>query len=174
MSRFAPNAQLTAMARIDPLTGAANRRHFIARVTEGVALARRSQRPCTLLVLDLDHFKSINDTHGHPVGDAVLARVSKACLELTRATDSFGRVGGEEFALFLWDTEAAGGKCLAERLRSAIEALEMSQGDAPIRVTASVGVAEFGPEEDFEGAYARADAALYNAKSAGRNQVVMA
>jgi diguanylate cyclase (GGDEF)-like protein len=168
------NLRLSDMALTDPLTGVSNRRHFIERARESLALARRSGQPRTLIILDLDNFKRVNDVHGHPVGDTVLSRTAKACLELTRTTDVFGRIGGEEFALLLWDTGDAGAKVLAERLRAAIEQMEIVHGSATIRITASLGLARLLPREEFESLYTRADAALYAAKEGGRNRFAVA
>jgi diguanylate cyclase (GGDEF)-like protein len=162
------------MARTDLLTGCSNRRHFIERAVESIALSRRSGMPGALLMLDLDHFKQINDTYGHPVGDLVLVRVAKACLDLCRSTDAFGRVGGEEFALFLWNTDTEGAQLLAERVRLAIAALEIPHGAVTLGVTVSIGIAQLAPHEEFEMLYSRADAALYRAKTAGRNRVAVA
>jgi len=166
------NAQLFALATVDPLTGLASRRHFLERARESLAVARRAKQPRTLIVLDLDHFKQINDTYGHPVGDAVLAGAARAWRELTRESDLIGRLGGEEFALLLTDTDEAGALILAERLRAAVAALELPHEGGTIKATASLGVAELKPGEEFEALYARADAALYAAKSGGRNRVV--
>ncbi|MBB6254216.1 ligand-binding sensor domain-containing protein [Nitrospirillum iridis] len=170
----AANDRLLHLATTDPLTGCDNRRHFMERAREMIALANRHRTPLTLAILDLDDFKHVNDTHGHPGGDAVLALTGRIIAGHVRSTDVVGRIGGEEFALLMPHTAAPGARLLAERLRQAIGEgrVDMDGGDA-IRVTASLGLAELRPGEDLDGLYVRADAALYLAKQAGRNRVEM-
>lgn len=170
----AANERLERLAMTDPLTGCANRRHFMQRASETVALATRHGTPLSLAVLDMDDFKRVNDTHGHPAGDAVLVMAGTLLADHMRATDLVGRVGGEEFALLMPHTDATGAMLLAGRLRSALEASPVTAETGKIAITASIGVAELHPDDDLDTLYARADAALYTAKQAGRNRVVLA
>jgi diguanylate cyclase (GGDEF)-like protein len=170
----AANDQLVEMATTDPLTGCANRRHFVERAGALIALGQRQGTPLTLVLLDLDHFKTINDTHGHPAGDAMLSMIGTLTRDLIRSTDLLGRLGGEEFALLMPNTTALGAAQLADRLRRAIEQAELPVGGARLRITASLGMAVRHPGEGFDALYARADAALYAAKTAGRNRLSVA
>jgi diguanylate cyclase (GGDEF)-like protein len=168
------NERLAHLAMTDPLTGCANRRHFIERAQDVIALAGRRRMPLSLAILDLDDFKQVNDRFGHPAGDAVLAMVGSVIDEHMRPTDLAGRIGGEEFALLMPDTHAAGARLLADRLRVAIGEAMVQIDDAEIRVTSSLGVAGMRSGENFGQLYARADTALYRAKQSGRNRVVSA
>lgn len=170
----AANERLERLAMTDPLTGCANRRHFMQRAAETVALATRHGSCLSLAVLDMDDFKRINDTHGHPAGDAVLVMAGHLLGDHMRATDLVGRVGGEEFALLMPHTDAAGAMRLADQIRVALEASPATAETGKIAVTASIGVAELHPDDDLDLLYARADAALYAAKQGGRNRVVLA
>ncbi len=170
----AANERLERLAMTDPLTGCANRRHFMQRAAETVALATRHGTPLSLAVLDLDDFKQVNDTHGHPAGDAVLVMAGRLLAEHMRATDLVGRVGGEEFALLMPHTDAAGAMLLAGRLCAALQASRVTAETGQMAVTASIGVAELHPDDDLDRLYARADTALYAAKQGGRNRVVLA
>lgn len=166
--------ELRLLAERDHLSGAMTRRAFVAALDKAIALHIRHQRPAALLMLDIDHFKQINDTHGHPVGDRVIEAVAKRCMELSRPSDSFGRIGGEEFALLLPETSEADALAAARRFCAAIAEMAIPH-DPPLHVTASFGVAAIGPgritSQDWISA---ADAALYDAKRAGRNRVVLA
>jgi diguanylate cyclase (GGDEF)-like protein len=168
----AANARLSELATTDPLTGCANRRHFMERAQSLFELGRRTT-PVSLAILDLDHFKLINDAHGHPAGDEVLRMVGQTIREQIRATDMFGRVGGEEFAVLLPDTPADQALVSLDRLRAAVAEAEVRVGEQTIRTSASLGLAEQRPDEDFATLYARADAALYEAKATGRGRVVV-
>ena len=170
----AANDQLLEMATTDPLTGCANRRHFVERAGALIALTQRQATPLTLVLLDLDYFKTINDTHGHPAGDAMLSMIGTLMRDLIRSTDLLGRLGGEEFALLMPNTSGSGAAQLADRLRGAIEQAELTVGGARLRITASLGMAVRHPGEGFDALYARADAALYAAKTAGRNRISVA
>lgn len=170
----AANERLKRLAMTDPLTGCANRRHFMQCATEAVAQAVRDGAPLSLAVLDLDDFKRINDTHGHPAGDAVLVMAGQFLTGHLRETDLVGRVGGEEFALLMPNTDAEGATMLAERLCVTLAAGQVSGDNATIQVTASIGVAELRPDDDLDTLYARADSALYAAKQGGRNRVILA
>ena len=169
----ARTAELEKLVMIDPLTGLANRRHFELRASIEVSDARRSGSPLTLCVLDIDHFKRVNDTYGHAAGDAVLKQVATAIASGVRPGDLVARIGGEEFAVVLPDTGPDEASSVAERIRHAVETMPIQIGETPIIVTTSIGVAALAAtEEDFAPALARADAALYRAKAAGRNRVM--
>jgi diguanylate cyclase (GGDEF)-like protein len=162
------------LARIDALTGLCNRRAFYEQGETLLRQARRYGKPLSLIMLDIDHFKSVNDSRGHAAGDATLQAVALAIQETPRETDVAGRVGGEEFALLLPETSLADASRLAERLRSRIaDKLSVSHDGGEIRITASFGVAEFdSTTESLDVLVARADALLYRAKESGRNRVV--
>jgi diguanylate cyclase (GGDEF)-like protein len=166
------------LAMTDELTRLPNRRSFFAIAGERLAHARRTGEPVALLALDIDHFKRINDTHGHEVGDRVLQRVAHAARASLRSGDAVGRTGGEEFLALLPATDARAAVEVAERLRLAIERLDVSDLAPALAVSVSVGVAAAGPEStlafDLEAQARQADEALYRAKAAGRNRVEMA
>ena len=170
--RKALESELTRLATIDPLTATANRRHFLAQAAQEMDRAIRYARPFSVVMIDIDHFKAVNDTYGHAVGDAVLGAVAAACRTLLRDVDCLGRIGGEEFALLLPETVLTGAIDAADRLRQAIAQAGINLAERRLHVTASLGVAERRPEEtDFDHLLARADAALYRAKAAGRDRV---
>ncbi len=169
----AANDRLSELATTDPLTGCANRRRFMERARELVAIGR-GRTPVSLAIMDLDNFKLINDSHGHPVGDEVLCAAARISRDHVRATELVGRIGGEEFAILMPNTRIAEALGLAERLRSALADAEIWAGGRKIRTTASLGLAEQQEGEEIDSLYARADAALYAAKQAGRNRVVIA
>ncbi len=164
---------LAELARRDPLTGLANRRAFEEALRREVARARRGGEPLAVAALDVDHFKRVNDAHGHAAGDAVLAAVAARAAGALRAGDLLARVGGEEFAALLPGAGLAAAAEVAERIRAALAAAPVEAGGRPLRVTASLGCAALLPE-DADGAalLARADARLYDAKRAGRDRVV--
>lgn len=169
----ASRAELLALSLTDPLTGVRNRRALYDSAAHEIARAARSSEPVTLLMVDVDHFKKVNDQHGHPVGDQVLREVAAAIVATARGSDVVARFGGEEFAVLLVQTEDA--RLTAERLRAAIAAVEVRAPQGPVRVTASIGVASAtGAGIDFEALIRRADDALYRAKREGRNRVEMA
>lgn len=169
--------ELHRQATIDLLTGLLNRRAFYTRAAEHIALARRYRHPLSLIILDLDRFKRINDSHGHAAGDMVLRATASAGGSALRKSDIFARLGGEEFAVLLPETDEIAAGALAERLCRTIEAgdFEHDWDDiAPIPFTASFGVAPvLAKTEMFEEALKRADDALYAAKESGRNRVVL-
>lgn len=167
---------LEALAREDALTGLANRRHFLAQLTHELLRARRFRYPLSLALLDIDHFKQVNDRHGHPAGDRAIAAVGRACGEGLRRTDLAGRLGGEEFGLLLPGTALADATQVADKLRAALASAPIAlEGGATLRITVSLGVAEARtPDESPEQLIQRADAALYEAKRGGRNRVVAA
>ncbi len=165
--------ELRQLASTDVLTGAASRRAFGEDGANAVALSRRHGNPLSCIAIDLDHFKRINDTYGHAAGDRVLAAAADAIRRSLRQSDSFARIGGEEFAILLPHTGRAGAMDVAEKLREKIEAVTVEVGAVTIGITASFGVAELdGETADIDALLARADTALYEAKSTGRNKCV--
>jgi diguanylate cyclase (GGDEF)-like protein/hemerythrin-like metal-binding protein len=162
-------AHLEEAASHDRLTGAWNRRHFEAAAASGMGLARRRRVPLSLIILDLDHFKRINDTYGHAAGDTVLAGAAAAFRPVLRTSDLLVRWGGEEFLVLAPATGLEGAVRLAERLRAALEAAVFPAAES---VTLSAGVAEFLVNEPLDAWIARTDAALYRAKDEGRNRVI--
>ncbi|UBV41477.1 diguanylate cyclase [Deinococcus taeanensis] len=172
------NVQLFELATTDDLTGLMNRRAWTGRLEETLQLGARHGHPTSVMLIDVDHFKSVNDTYGHLAGDALLRALGATLRDHVRATDLAGRYGGEELAVLLPHTEPAGARILAERLRERIAALALDWNGQHVQVTASVGLAT-----DLGGAHsvptsaallARADSALYAAKAAGRNRVLEA
>ncbi|HEY1722656.1 MAG TPA: GGDEF domain-containing protein [Magnetospirillaceae bacterium] len=162
----------TREARTDPLTGAVNRRHFAEAAAAEKDRCYRYGHTGAVILLDLDHFKRVNDSYGHPVGDEALKTVAGACNEEIRGTDLLARLGGEEFAILLPETTLSEAGQLAERLRTRIAALAIETGRGPLHVTASFGVAPLSAlSGSWEETVSAADAALYRAKGAGRNQV---
>lgn len=166
------NRQLRYMASHDPLTGLLNARAYYAICDQMIQLASRNHTPYAALFVDLDHFKTINDTHGHEAGDAVLRGVATKLLETVRKSDVVGRVGGEEFSVFLPNTDLDGALKLAETLRAEIEKLKLWVGAEQLRVTASIGVARNQHnEQSMRDLQRLADQAMYCAKQQGRNRV---
>jgi diguanylate cyclase (GGDEF)-like protein len=169
--------RLHAASVTDSLTGAANRDHFDHMLSGELSYARRHHADLSLVLFDLDHFKSINDTYGHPCGDAVLVAVASAAREALRKEDVLARYGGEEFAVILRAIDLKGASALAERLRQLIEELRVQHCGHEVRVTASLGCASLVDAGDAgdarpEALIATADRRLYAAKEAGRNRVV--
>jgi two-component system cell cycle response regulator len=160
------------LATIDPLTGLRNRRAFVELGRVEINRSQRYVLPLSLVVIDVDHFKTINDRHGHAAGDRVLAALGTLLHRQLRTPDLPARWGGEEFVVALPNTDGAGGKVVAERLRRAVEALAIEQDGTPIAVSASFGVASFRPGESLESLVDRADRAMYTAKFNGRNRVM--
>lgn len=156
-------------ARTDPMTGLPNRRDFAERGAAAVDYCRRHGLPVAVLVLDIDGFKAINDSHGHAAGDAVLVRLGTLLAGSLRGSDVCGRIGGEEFALVLPHTSAADALAVAEKLRAAFAGSKVSHGDLRIRGSISIGVA--GGAGTLEALLRRADAAMYRAKAGGRDRV---
>ncbi len=167
--------ELEQLATTDTLTGAMNRRKFFADGENEIRRAARMGSPLVLAMLDLDHFKDINDRHGHAAGDGVLKHVTDLCRKNLRQIDLIGRIGGEEFVIIMPGTAMSGGMIMAERLRQMIAATPLKWEGVPIAITASIGVAEYSPADlDVEQLLQRADTAMYQAKSAGRNRVAAA
>jgi two-component system cell cycle response regulator len=167
------NARLEVLAHTDPLTQVLNRRALTARLASELDRARRYQSVLTLLMVDLDHFKTVNDTHGHLVGDDVLREVAAYLQSAIRSVDVVARYGGEEFVVVLPETPLAGAVTFAERIRAQVEKQPFCETEGPLSITASVGVAVYPGEgiETVEDLFARADDALYRAKAEGRNRV---
>jgi diguanylate cyclase (GGDEF)-like protein len=167
--------ELHLLATTDGLTGLPNRRQLMFALETEVRRAGRTGRPLALALLDIDHFKAINDNHGHPAGDAVLAAVADVLREVTRGGDVLGRFGGEEFAVLMPETTLDQAQLACERLRRAIEKRRMDYpGGNSGHVTVSTGVARLAGEEGLDHLIQRADVALYEAKAGGRNLVKLA
>lgn len=168
-------SQMRKLASVDGLTGAANHNTTVSLLSHTLERSRREGQPVSFVMLDLDHFKQVNDQHGHAVGDDVLRAVAQCARSRLRGSDVLGRLGGEEFGLLLPATAATGAKHLAEQVRLAVEALELKgDGGQPLRVTLSAGVAEAAKTDTPETLMHLADKALYQAKQKGRNRVVVA
>ena len=168
----AQRAAVERLANTDALTGSLSRRHFHELGERELARAIRSGEPIAVLVLDIDHFKRVNDNHGHAGGDAVLRAFVQRCQSLLRTTDVFGRLGGEEFALLLPGNDLAGARLAAERIRAAVATAPIRVEGHSLAVTVSIGVAGKPTSgATLEGMLVAADAALYAAKRGGRNRV---
>ena len=166
--------RLREIASTDPLTGVANRRSIQQFGDEAVVRARNAGKPLSVLVLDVDYFKQVNDGHGHLTGDQVLARIAATFRHGLRNFDLLGRTGGEEFLVVLPDTGMARAEAIAERLRKAIEIMDCSDIAAGLATTVSIGVASLRETDaGLQALVARADAALYRAKGDGRNRIVV-
>lgn len=166
------NVELERLAKEDPLTGLANRRCFMEQFENEFRRARRYGSRLALMILDLDHFKKINDTHGHQAGDRVLVSFAKEISVHIRSTDMAGRYGGEEFCVFLPEADISQAEGVAEKLRSAVASLRF-EGEKPFAVTCSIGVSVMETDDaDIADVIRRADRALYEAKDSGRNRVV--
>lgn len=169
------SAELRRLATTDGLTGALNRRTFLGELEKEVGRAARYGSPLTLMMLDLDFFKRINDGYGHAVGDQALKAFAESAFASLRSSDLFGRMGGEEFVILLPETSALQVEPVAERLRERVAAIQLPTAHGVVRFTVSIGVAELAIcDVDAEGFLARADQAMYAAKQAGRNRVVLA
>ena len=168
--------QIRQLATHDDLTGLLNRRAMLDRMQLEQRRSLRSGSPLLIAQLDIDHFKVVNDTHGHATGDLVLQSFADTVRRNVRDTDVLARWGGEEFVLLLCDTPAADAVTLMERLRQAVQAMQVpvAQGGQPITVTVSIGLARHTPADPLAGTLERADRALYAAKAGGRNRVVPA
>ena len=163
--------QTERMATTDGLTGLVNHRAFQAKFDDELARAARSGRKVTLLLTDIDHFKSVNDTYGHATGDLVLKGVARILRETARSTDIVARYGGEEFAIVLPETDAATGKQIAERIRLLIQAHTFQTDLGPLKCTLSLGVATFPDSSTVKAElFEKADQCLYHCKRMGRNR----
>ena len=168
------NAQLEALAITDPLTGLANRRRLMSRLDEEVSRAQRYKTPLSVVMIDIDHFKQVNDTHGHAMGDAVLRNIGAMLKSCVRTTDLAARYGGEEFTLVLPHTDVPAALQVAENLRIRFSEIEHQLDGVTLRKTASMGIAARdgqGEVPQAEDLLKYADEALYHAKQNGRNQV---
>lgn len=168
-------AELEKLATTDPLTGIWNRRYLLTKAEQELTRAIRYNSPFSVLTIDLDKFKQINDLYGHSVGDKVLIQVTENILSLLHKVDCLGRMGGEEFAILLPDNDTLLAVNVAERIRSKIANLVFNIGDISLQITACIGVASYQSENKYETVDAilqRADKALYQAKKQGRNQVI--
>jgi diguanylate cyclase (GGDEF)-like protein len=163
--------ELRHLATTDPLTGAGNRRHFMALASAEVARSQREELPLSALMLDLDFFKRVNDQYGHAGGDEALRRFVARCIADLRGSDILGRLGGEEFAAILPETDSAGAMDVAHRLRRHLAAEDITCDRGTFRFTVSIGVAALKPGDSLEELLRRADEALYWVKAHGRNGV---
>ncbi|SFD88517.1 diguanylate cyclase (GGDEF) domain-containing protein [Thiohalospira halophila DSM 15071] len=170
--RKALEDELRRAATIDPLTHLANRQHLLDLAREELGRARRYHHPLSLLMIDVDHFKRVNDRHGHAMGDAVLEAVARNCRQALRETDHLGRAGGEEFIAVLPETAAEGARTLARRLVEAVAGIEPPERPDDRSVTISVGAATLRPGEGVDELMLRADGLMYAAKAAGRNTMI--
>lgn len=165
--------RLMELATTDPLTALKNRRSFFEQGAHLLTVAQRYNTDLAIIVLDIDHFKKINDNHGHQGGDEVLVAVARLLVEKVRSVDSVARMGGEEFALLLPGAKRLGAAVMAERVRTTIEQHPFTAQGGEVRVTASLGMACYGVEttESIESLLAVADRRLYLAKNSGRNRI---
>ncbi|MBS2029478.1 MAG: GGDEF domain-containing protein [Deltaproteobacteria bacterium] len=166
------NARLYRLSITDSLTKAYNRQYLYQRLPEEIDRARRYGDPFSLVLFDLDHFKALNDKHGHPAGDFVLKEVVRVAQATVREVDGLVRYGGEEFLVLLPKTALAGAVQTAERVRAAVQGLSLPWSDQKLKVTASFGVAQVRENEPDDELLRRADEALYAAKGSGRNRVI--
>jgi len=165
--------QLTDLSRKDVLTDTCNRRYFMDKSEALIELMKRYQRPASMMMMDLDQFKKINDQFGHHVGDMALIAFTAACKKEIREADIFGRLGGEEFALMLPETDMQSALILAERIRSGTAAITIPIDQNSISFTVSIGLVELNKDDlTLDSVIRRADKAMYQAKEKGRNQVV--
>lgn len=166
---------LEEQATKDSLTGVANRRFFLELADREFLRAQRYHKHLSLLLIDIDHFKQINDNYGHPIGDQAIVALTELICRVVRHTDIVGRIGGEEFAVLLTETDLLGAECVAERLRGAVADMELMTVVASIKFTVSVGGVVLNTDyKDIQHLIKTADDALYQAKRAGRNCVVIA
>lgn len=172
--RYEFEKQLERLSDTDPLSGVGNRRYFMPLLERETIRARRQGLPLSLLMLDIDRFKQINDTHGHPTGDLVIRRLAELCVQVVRQIDVVARVGGEEFTVLLPNTMPEDAAAIAERIRQRAETITVQSVDnEPVRFSVSVGIAELSPDDSSgQDLFVRADVALYAAKDGGRNKVV--
>lgn len=164
------NLKLYELAHTDDLTGIANRRRYISTLENEIARARRYLNTFSIITIDIDHFKAINDSYGHDMGDKILQNVCKVLKMQIRLSDLLARTGGEEFAILLINTDSSKAKIVAENCRSSLMSNEFLK---TYHITASFGVAEFSEKQTIEDILKKADAALYQAKTNGRNTVVL-
>ncbi len=162
--------ELRKLSQVDELTGALSRRGFLAEIARAISLFSRHKRLSTLVMFDIDHFKHVNDTHGHAADDAVLRAIGARFSRLARPSDAFGRIGGEEFAMLLSDTDIDNSMMASERFRKNLEEMVIMH-DPLLHVTGSFGLSQLDSDcQTPESWLAKADAALYRAKRGGRNR----
>jgi diguanylate cyclase (GGDEF)-like protein len=172
-------AQVDALSELsltDALTGLANRRHFDQRLMEEIHRMKRTGQPLSLLIIDIDHFKKFNDCYGHPAGDVALKQVAQLMHGMTRQSDLPARIGGEEFAVVLFDTSADAAMQFAQKMVQTIHHAQIAHSKSPVSpvLTISVGVVQFRPDQDTKDEFFKhADLALYAAKSEGRNRATL-
>ncbi|MDO8886658.1 GGDEF domain-containing protein [Candidatus Oleimmundimicrobium sp.] len=167
--------KLKHQAQIDGLTGVYNRQHLDNELKIEIKRAKRYNRPLSLIMLDIDHFKEVNDRCGHQVGDWTLKKIAKSMKDVARATDFVGRYGGEEFIVVCTETAIDKALNLAKRMRKEIKKLRVLDKDGLLlKITASFGVAQYSESEDFDKLLANVDGALYEAKKEGRDRVYCA
>jgi diguanylate cyclase (GGDEF)-like protein len=169
----AKSSKLRTLALTDELTQIANRRSFIESVNTEISRCSRLKANMAFLVLDIDYFKHVNDTYGHQAGDAVLISITQLIKTLLRDYDIFGRLGGEEFGIFLAETDSQTALEVAERIRTKIMQHKIAFEEHLISITVSIGIAIPAAQVKFESIYKRADVALYQAKNSGRNKVIL-
>jgi len=174
LTREQQQGELARLEVVDALTDVPNRRGFYQTLTPWIALARRPGMPTSLIILNLDHFKRVNDNYGHPVGDLVLKAMVDVCKKQLRDSDLMGRLGGAEFAIQLPRTSLEDALTVAERIRNAVAAQPVKAEKAVINMTASLGVTTIRADDTTVSLFKRADEALQLAKQAGRNRVVEA
>lgn len=168
------NKQIYKQAYTDELSGMGNRRAFYEQAEAEIKLATLDDKPLAALMIDIDHFKNINDRFGHAVGDDAIKKLASIILGIIRDADVEGRIGGEEFGIVTPNTGLKGAEDLAERIRLGVESFELSAGEEAIKLTVSIGIAAFESDGDsLSSLMLRADEALYKAKHLGRNQVVV-
>ena len=164
--------KLNKQATTDPLTGVYNRRFFMDSCQKNIALAKRKKEPLSILMIDIDHFKQINDTYGHAIGDEVIQKLSSIMQESQRKSDVIARYGGEEFLILLPDTPYERAKEVAQKLRKKVEeSFVETHNGKKVRFSVSIGVATIHKEDSYETLMHNADKALYQAKESGRNRV---
>jgi len=164
--------EMSRLAITDSLTQIMNRRGLTVGLLDAMSQAERYSTPLTIAMIDIDHFKQVNDTHGHEAGDKVLKDVAAILSEALRMPDKVGRYGGEEFLIMLPHTTLAQGRKIADRIRASVSKWEFDIGEKKIKLTISIGVIQYKAGEDLENFLSQADKALYEAKAGGRNQVV--
>lgn len=163
--------RIEELVNIDTLTGIGNRRYLFDVLSEELNRSSRARTPFSVCIMDIDHFKSVNDTYGHLAGDSVLCKITDEISKDIRSIDCFGRYGGEEFLLILSHTQLKGAAAKAEKVRRQVEAMDFPEIAEDLKLTFSLGVAQYREKEDIDTILLRADKALYTAKKKGRNRV---
>lgn len=167
------NESLRILATMDSLTGVFNRRTILESLEKELHRSHRYEKVFGIIIMDIDFFKMINDTYGHQTGDQVLRSVCDNIRENIRVNDVIGRYGGEEFLIIMPETDNDHAAIAAEKLRSAVESMSVSQESVHVKVTASFGVSSYRPDDDTKMIIARADKAVYESKKNGRNRVTV-